>query len=144
MGNIIYERRYPREDAEGIEALSKTLDKETEETQQIPTFEEFLRRVYENQVCILIPERQRLAENFIRTACEVSKLYRLDIKITQYSDHISVDYYFNAVGGLRYLREIVKYADEISFFANSMGYDIVMCLDFYTHAVFRNGHLMHP
>ena len=103
MGNIIYERRYPREDAEGIEALSKTLDKETEETQQIPTFEEFLRRVYENQVCILIPERQRLAEKFIRTACEVSKLYRLDIKITQYSDHISVDYYFNAVGGLRYL-----------------------------------------
>lgn len=144
MGNIIYEKRYPREDAEGIEALSKTLDKETEETQQIPTFEEFLRRVYENQACILIPERQRLAEKFIRTACEVSKLYRLDIKITQYSDHISVDYYFNAVGGLRYLREIVKYADEISFFANSMGYDIVMCLDFYTHAVFRNGHLMHP
>ena len=144
MGNIIYEKRYPRENAERIEALSKTLDKETEETQQIPTFEEFLRRVYENQVCILIPERQRLAEKFIRTACEVSKLYRLDIKITQYSDHISVDYYFNAVGGLRYLREIVKYADEISFFANSMGYDIVMCLDFYTHAVFRNGHLMHP
>lgn len=144
MGNVIYEKRYPREDAEGIETLSKTLDKETEETQQIPTFEEFLRRVYENQVCILIPERQRLAEKFIRTACEVSKLYRLDIKITQYSDHISVDYYFNAVGGLRYLREIVKYADEISFFANSMGYDIVMCLDFYTHAVFRNGHLMHP
>lgn len=63
MENIIYEKRYPREDAEGIEALSKTLDKETEETQQIPTFEEFLRRVYENQVCILIPERQRLAEN---------------------------------------------------------------------------------
>lgn len=144
MGNIIYEKRYPRENAEGIEALSKTLDKETEETQQIPTFEEFLRQVYENQVCILIPERQRLAEKFIRTACEVSKLYRLDIKITQYSDHISVDYYFNAAGGLRYLREIVKYADEISFFANSMGYDIVMCLDFYTHAVFRNGHLMHP
>ena len=144
MGNIIYEKRYPREDAEGIEALSKTLDKETEETQQIPTFEEFLRRVYENQVCILIPERQRLAEKFIRTACEVSKLYRLDIKITQYSDHISADYYFNAAGDLRYLREIVKYADEISFFANSMGYDIVMCLDFYTHAVFRNGHLMHP
>lgn len=144
MGNIIYEKRYPRENAEGIDALSKTLDKETEETQQIPTFEEFLRRVYENQVCILIPECQRLAEKFIRTACEVSKLYRLDIKITQYSDHISVDYYFNAVGGLRYLREIVKYADEISFFANSMGYDIVMCLDFYTHAVFRNGHLMHP
>lgn len=144
MGNVIYEKRYPRENAEGIETLSKTLDKETEETQQIPTFEEFLRRVYENQVCILIPERQRLAEKFIRTACEVSKLYRLDIKITQYSDHISVDYYFNAVGGLRYLREIVKYADEISFFANSMGYDIVMCLDFYTHAVFRNGHLMHP
>ena len=143
MGNIIYEKRYPREDAEGIEALSKTLDKETEGTQQIPTFEEFLRRVYENQVCILIPERQRL-EKFIRTACEVSKLYRLDIKITQYSDHISADYYFNAAGDLRYLREIVKYADEISFFANSMGYDIVMCLDFYTHAVFRNGYLMHP
>lgn len=36
MGNIIYEKRYPRENAEGIEALSKTLDKETEETQQIP------------------------------------------------------------------------------------------------------------
>lgn len=121
MGNIIYEKRYPREDAEGIEALSKTLDKETEETQQIPTFEEFLRRVYENQVCILIPERQRLAEKFIRTACEVSKLYRLDIKITQYSDHISADYYFNAAGGLRYLREIRKVCGRDFFFCQQHG-----------------------
>ena len=144
MEHIIYEKRYPREGPEGIDDFSKTTGRETEETQQLPAFEDFLRELYENQVCILIPERQRLAEEFIRIAREVSERYRLDIKITQHSDHISADYYFNAAGGLRDLREIVKYADEISFFANIMGYEIVMCLDFYTHAVFYNGHLMHP
>lgn len=144
MGRIIYEKRYPRETPEEVMSIFKTSDKERENEQQIPSFEDFLRQIYENQVCILIPERQRLAVEFIRTACEVSELYRLDIKITQHVDHISANYYFNAAGGLRYLREIVKHADEISFFSNIMGYEIVMCLDFYTHAVFRNGHLMHP
>ena len=67
----------------------------------------------------------------------MSELYELDVTITEHTDHVSAEYYFNSSGGLRYLREVVKHADDISFFTNVRGYDIVMCLDFYTHTVFH-------
>lgn len=45
---------------------------------------------------------------------------------------------------MKYLLEVIREADDISFFANIKGYEIVMCLDFYTHATYRNGRMMRP
>lgn len=132
MGRIIYEKRYPQENLEDLIA-AETGDEQA----AAKSFDEIVREVYGNRVCVPIPERAKAARAFVLTARRVSELYELDVTITEHTDHVSAEYYFNSSGGLRYLREVVKHADDISFFTNVRGYDIVMCLDFYTHTVFH-------
>lgn len=132
MGRIIYEKRYPQENLEALIA-AETGDEQA----AAKSFDEIVREVYGNRVCVPIPERAKAARAFVLTARRVSELYELDVTITEHTDHVSAEYYFNSSGGLRYLREVVKHADDISFFTNVRGYDIVMCLDFYTHTVFH-------
>lgn len=46
---------------------------------------------------------------------------------------------------MKHLADVVGMADDIAFFGRKdKAYDIVMLLDFYTHAVFRNGHPYEP
>ena len=132
MGRIIYEKRYPQENLEALIA-AETGDEQA----AAKSFEEIVKEVYGNRVCVPIPERAKAARAFVLTARRVSELYELDVTITEHTDHVSAEYYFNSSGGLRYLREVVKHADDISFFTNVRGYDIVMCLEFYTHTVFH-------
>lgn len=103
-----------------------------------------MRRGYENRFSIPIPDRENGAREFIAAAKDVSELYRLDVKITEHIDHISADFYFNAGGSLRYMKEVLKLADDVSFFANVCGYEIIMSLDYYTHAVFVRGRQVYP
>ena len=132
MGRIIYEKRYPQENLEALIA-AETGDEQA----AAKSFDEIVKEVYGNRVYVPIPERAKAASAFVLTARRVSELYELDVTITEHTDHVSAEYYFNSSGGLRYLREVVKHADDISFFTNVRGYDIVMCLDFYTHTVFH-------
>lgn len=103
-----------------------------------------MRRGYENRFSIPIPDRENGAKEFIAAAKDVSTLCQLDVKITEHIDHISADFYFNAGGSLRYMKEVLKLADDISFFANVCGYEIIISLDYYTHAVFVGGRQVHP
>ena len=143
MGEILYEKKYPKEDIKDLVSALETGQEQPASKAEL-SFDEFLKKICGNRVSVLLPERVQAAKAFVRIARRVSELYELDITITEHLDHISADYYFNSAGGLRYLREIVKYADDISFFTNVKGYDIAMCLDFYTHAVFQNGRQLHP
>lgn len=46
---------------------------------------------------------------------------------------------------MKHLTEIIGMADDIAFFGRKdKAYDIVMSLDFYTHATFRNGRQVNP
>lgn len=61
------------------------------------------------------------------------------------TSHISATYYFDFGGGIKYLTDIIGMADNIAFFGRKdKAYDIVMLLDFYTHAVCRNGRQVSP
>lgn len=138
MSRIIYEKKYPKE----------TPEEQTEglEKQRIPdiSFEEFMRRGYENRFSTPIPNRVNGAQAFIAAVKNVSGIYQLDVKITEYIDHISADFYFNAGGSLCYIKEVLILADDISFFPGVNGYDILMSLDYYTHAVFVRGRQVYP
>lgn len=138
MSRIIYEKTYPKETPE-----EATYEPESRDRPDM-SFEEFMRRGDENRFSIPIPNREHGAIAFVAAAQDVSALYRLDVIITEHIDHISADFYFNAGGSLGYMKEVLKLADEISFFSNVRGYDIVMSLDYYTHAVFVRGRKMHP
>lgn len=107
-------------------------------------FEEFLKQMCEDFVYVLIPSRQKAARAFIRLAREISELYQLDVKITQHTSHISVDFYFNSAARMKYMKEIVAAADDVAFFANIFGCEINLCLDFYTHAVYQKGRQIMP
>ena len=138
MSRIIYEKKYPKE----------TPEEQTEglEKQRIPdiSFEEFMRRGYENRFSIPIPHRENGAKAFIAAVKDVSELYQMDVKITEYIDHISADFCFYAGGSLCYMKEVLKLADDISFFPGVNSYDIMMSLDYYTHAIFIGGRQIHP
>lgn len=138
MSRIIYEKEYPKETPE-----EQTYEPEGRRTPDI-SFEEFIRQGYEKRFSIPIPHRENGAKAFISAAKKVSELYQIDVKITEYIDHISVDFYFDAGGSLCDMKEVLKLADDISFFPGVDSYDIMMSLDYYIHAVFMGGRQIHP
>ena len=108
------------------------------------THEEIMEEIFKGVEYVFLPERVKSADAFIKSAIELSELYELDVKIVKHPNMISVNYYFNSSGCMGFLREIFLLADDIAFFANIKGYDIVISIDHYTHAVMRNGKRLKP
>lgn len=144
MGEVLYEKKYPKESPEDLEELQRQLDAGEIEEHEMPTAEEFFKRLEEDYLYIPMPERKKKVANFIRTARKVSQLYELDITIKKHVSHISAEFCFDASPCLRYLLDVIRLADDIAFFANIRGYEIIMCLDIYTHAVIHKGRWINP
>ncbi len=138
----IYEKKFPKEEISLSDKLDKSIPANTE-TERL-SFDEIIQCIYKDTVYVLIPGREEKARDFIRKAVEVSELYEIDIKIEEYTSHVCVTYYFNCGGGMKHLTDIIGEADDIAFFTHIKGYDIVMSLDFYTHAEYRRGRLVNP
>lgn len=139
----IYAKQFPKWEMpseEEIRTINNSADSETEHL----TFEQIIEKIYKDVVYVLMPERVERAEAFIRKAIAVSELYEIDIKIEQHFSHISANYYFDCGGDMKHLIDIIKEADEIAFFRPKEGCDIIMSLDFYTHAEYRNGRQVEP
>lgn len=145
MGTVLFEKKYKKDIPTDLNTGSKKSNQPAAADNGFPdSFEEYMKEVYKNRFSIPIPQRMKQAPAFISLAREISELYHLDVKITEYVDHISVNYYFDSSGAMGFLRHVVRYADDIAFFSNIKGYDIVMCLDYYTHAVFHKGRRLYP
>ena len=142
---VIYEKTYPREDiAELHAALSEEVDAQDRDEKKRMTFDEIMDEIYEGVEYELLPERAKSAEIFVELAKRISETYELDVKIVKHYSHISVDFCFSSSGCMGFLKHIIRFADDISFFANIKGYEIVMSLDHYTHAETRHGRRIHP
>lgn len=142
---VIYEKSYPREDIDELHAtMSKDEDAQEREKKQRMTFDEIIEEIYEGVEYEPLPERAKSAELFVKTAIEISETYKLDVKIVKHYSHISVDFCFSSSGCMGFLKHIMRFADDLSFFANINGYEIVMSLDHYTHAETRHGRRIHP
>ena len=142
---VIYEKTYPREDIDELHAkLSKEVDVQDRDEKKRMTFDEIMEEIYEGVEYELLPERAKSAEIFVELAKRISEIYKLDVKIVKHYSHISVDFCFSSSGFMGFLKHIIRFADDISFFANIKGYEIVMSLDHYTHAETRHGRRIHP
>lgn len=142
---VIYEKTYPREDIDELHAkLSKEVDVQDRDEKKRMTFDEIMEEIYEGVEYELLPERAKSAEIFVELAKRISEIYELDVKIVKHYSHITVDFCFNSSGCMGFLKHIIRFADDISFFANIKGYEIVMSLDHYTHAETRHGRRIHP
>lgn len=93
------------------------------------TFDEIMEEIYEGVEYEPLPERAKSADIFVELAKRISEIYELDVKIVKSFSHISVDFCFNSSGCMGFLKHIMRFADDISFFANINGYDIVMSID---------------
>lgn len=142
----IYEKKFPRLDISEIKRLEKEVAKEssTEEETEHLTFEEIIQRIYKDMIYAVMPGRKEKALAFMRKAVAISELYEMTIKIEEHLSHVCVTYYFDCSGGMKRLIDIIKDADDISFFNQIDGYEIVMSLDFYTHTEYRHGRQMNP
>lgn len=141
---VIYEKKFPRWEMPSEEELAAIEIEKDEETEHL-TFEQIMEKIYKGVIYVLMPERAEQAKGFVHKAIEVSELYKMDIKIEQHLSHISATYYFNYGGNMKELTDVIGMADDIAFFGRKdKEYDIVMSLDFYTHAVYRNGHQFEP
>jgi len=140
---IIYEKKYPRIDPmEEMKQIEAEMADEPEEP--TPTFDEIMAKIQANTTYVLMPERIKASEDYIRVAIEVSELYELDTKITRHFDRITVNYSFDSCGGLRDINRVFGMADEVAFFKDIYGWDITVSLDFFTHATVRNGRVVAP
>jgi len=143
---IIYEKKYPRIDLmEQYKEIEHELPGEPGESEETAlSFDEMMQQIEANTIYVLMPERLTASEEFIRLAIEISELYELDARIERHFNRISVDYFFNCTGGMRYINKVFGMADEFAFFKNINGWDFTISLDFYTHAAIRNGRVVSP
>ena len=139
---VIYEKKFPKWEMPTDEELDEI--KTNEEVEHL-IHEQIIDRIYKDVVYVLMPERTEKAKAFVRKAIEVSNLYEMDIKIEKRTSHISATYYFDFGGGMKYFTAIIGLADDIACCGRKdKAYDVVMSLDFYTHAVCRNGRQVSP
>ncbi len=137
----IYEKKFPKEEIPILEMPEDVpADMETEHL----TFDEIMEQIYKDMVYVVMPGREEKAIAFMRKAVAISELYEIDIKIEEHISHVCVTYYFNCRGSMKHMTDIIGEADDLAFFTHIKGYDIVMCLDFYTHAEYRRGRLLNP
>ena len=142
----IYEKKFPKLETPSFEELDEVkVSTDVDENKERLSFEQIMAEIYKDVIYVLMPERAEAADEFVRKAIEVSELYEMDIKIEKSTSQISVTYYFDFGGNMKHLTEIIGMADDIAFFGRKdKAYDIVMSLDFYTHATFRNGRQVNP
>ena len=81
---------------------------------------------------------------FISQAIEISENYQIDTEIRQGAGTVTVIFSFDCGGAMGFLKSVIQYADDISFFSSTNGYEIVLALDFYTYALYRHGRKMRP
>lgn len=146
---VIYEKHYPHptleEEMEELQEYQKELEKDPDyKPKPVKTFGEFYKEMIENRTLIILPEKMEKAEDFIKLAIETSELYELDTRIARMDSHIEVNYSFDSTGDMAYLIPVFRQADSISFFTGIHGFDITISLDYYTHAEFNKGRLVHP
>lgn len=139
MPKILYEKKYPKRK---IDELPAAFERNDEARKQ--SFDDIMQELLQDTIYVLMPERKERAVRFIQTAIEVSKAYELDIKIEEHLSHLTVYFYFDCSGCMGFLKEVVALADDLAFFTHAEEYDLVLALDYYTHAVYRHGRRINP
>lgn len=140
LGRVIFKKEYPRPVLEETEG--GVGEKEIPALLNCSDGMDYLNRILEKTVYVLIPERREGRAVFIKESKNAADLYKLDIVITEYDSHIttalSVDYFVD----VSELKEVILLADRVRFAVREE--QVVLMLDYYTHATFRSGRRMPP
>lgn len=102
----------------------------------------YFKKIFENTVMVMIPERIEGREMFIDAAKEMGEFYQIDIVITEHDDRISVTYSVDCGVNFRGLKKIISMADDLNFRSNEE--TVLLTLIYYTHATYRSGRKIYP
>lgn len=141
MAEVIYEKKYPTKE---VEFPVEPVEEKPLTDEQRKDAEQFLQELETSLVRVLLPQRQKGAESFIKAAIGVSELYQLDLRLTRHDSHISATLSFDDGGGMSALQPLLAMGDDFAFFSKIHGRDHTISVDYFTHAVYRHGHLIAP
>ena len=88
--------------------------------------------------------RERLGEEFVKEAFDVSKLYQAEVIVDRLKYKIRVNFSFNFDTPMKSVSRLFGMADSISFSKENVNYDLTASLDLYTHVVVKRGMSLAP
>ncbi len=141
--NIIYEKHYPLIESEKICDTDNFSVKKADSSEHIP-FDQFLEKIYKDVHYVPIPEKKETVKKFVDKAIEISQINEIDLKIIKKSDHVSANFYFFCSMWIGFLKELICLADDIIFRKDIDGFDIMISIDFYTHATYIKNRRIFP
>lgn len=137
---IIYEKKYSHLMQEDYIHAGETSDNTA--TMAECESKSYFKKIFENTVLVLIPERIEGREIFIDAAKEMGEFYQIDTVITERDDRISVTYSVDCGVNFRGLKKIISLADDLNFRSNED--TVLLTLIYYTHATYRSGRKISP
>lgn len=142
MSEVLYHKTYPKpDDTEELAA-----DEEIEEMPAGPrlTFDEMMEKIQKDTYYVLLPNKMRCADLFVKEAIRISEWYELDLKVTKYDFNIVAEFYLNCGVVLYEHQRLMLLADSFEIFNNIEGHDILLRLEYNTHAVIRRSRQIYP
>ena len=124
---VIYKRQYNKPTIEEIEAEIADEPIPAEVKEPAPSkykcsSKDIFKQLNEGAVYVPLPERKPIAKVFISQAIEISENYQIDTEIRQGAGTVTVIFSFDCGGAMGFLKSVIQYADDISFFSSTNGY----------------------
>ena len=142
-GKIIYQREYPR----------LSYDEWVHHGEEFGQAKEYrypggssalCKKIIENTVRVLMPERLENLDYFISVTKEIADLYEMDVLITEHDEKITVRLKLDIDGSFPALKRLILLTDDISFDCGEKERQITILLTYYTHAIYRSGKQVFP
>lgn len=138
---IIYEKKYQQWFQKAESADVKTSAKEGV-SERYQNAEEFINKLLDKAVFILIPERVERVPAFINLAIRTGEACLADTTVVEYDHHISAIYALQKDIPYSAIKELALIADEASFHNDEQ--NIYVSFDYYTYATYKSGKRIFP
>ena len=136
---ILYKKEYTHDEVnECVHPAKSTTDEDRSNAR------DFIDRLFDSITTEPLPQREEHVVYFVQAAIELSVQCGLDIEIRKYETHISVDFSFDKGCVIRGRNRLFQMADEITIMSGLNGRDVVLTLDYFTHAIYRDGRRIFP
>lgn len=142
-GKVIYQKEYPRLSYEEWDHLGDDVG-QLKEYRYPGGSSALCKKIIENCVRVLMPERLENLDYFISVTKEIADLYEMDVLITEYDEIITVRLKLDIDGSFPALKRLILLTDDISFDCREKERQIIILLTYYTHAIYRSGKQVFP
>jgi len=141
---VIYENKVPPFDYEKAKEEAETIELPPDYKRPFDTPEEMEEWAAKDLTFRPLPQRAKVAKQFVNKAIEISEQYEIETVIQEFIDHYSVSYYFDYCPFGRFLKGLILFADEIDIMSDVNGYKICLTLEYYFQARLRKGKQIRP